>query len=75
MSKMRISNTITERVGFGQPESDQPLLDTTTYGAGHDDRLGPAQAVGRMITLSSGHARPAMKSTSDAAGLRFRWLN
>ena len=32
-------NTITERAGFGQPETDAPLLDTTAYGAGPDNSI------------------------------------
>lgn len=32
-------NAITARAGFGQPGSDQPLLDTTAYGAGPDDSI------------------------------------
>jgi carboxypeptidase C (cathepsin A) len=34
-----MQSTITDHAGFGQPGSDQPLLDTTAYGAGPDDSI------------------------------------
>ena len=58
-----MSNTTTKRAGFGQPDPDATLLDTTAYGAGPDDLITcttESAAITHHVATLGGVAMPYM---------------
>ena len=80
-----MSNTMTDHAGFGQPgQPDQPLLDTTAYGAGPDDSIADTTenaavthhtaTIGGLpipYTATAGHLVAVDPSSSKPAGKFF----
>jgi hypothetical protein len=60
-----MSNTTTKRAGFGQPDPDATLLDTTAYGAAPDDSITDtteSAAITHHVATLGGVAMPYMSA-------------
>ena len=60
-----MSNTTTKRAGFGQPDPDATLLDTTAYGAAPDDFITDtteSAAITHHVATLGGVAMPYMSA-------------